>query len=111
MTSVQFNGHYVMIYPDHLDSSTGKTLVAIPGQSYTVTAAPGRNAGLPNLPGDGRWGVSGYAIERPRETWLEEPADTPPAAPELPPHLQDAGGPETTPAAPEGATAPQESEE
>jgi hypothetical protein len=60
MTAVQFQGHFTVIYPDHLDASTGKTLVAVPGQSYTTAAAPGRNAGLPAIPGDGRWGTTGF---------------------------------------------------
>lgn len=34
---------------------TGKTLVAEPGGAYETAAAPGRAAGLKDIPGDGRW--------------------------------------------------------
>lgn len=109
MASVQYNGHFPAIYPDYVDAATGKTLTVQPGQSYTVNVAPGRNAGLAALPGDGRWGASfGYAAEEPHE---EGPGD-PPAAPEPPPAASKGESTtETTPAAPEGAPASPESEE
>jgi hypothetical protein len=95
MTSVQFRGHDTLTYPDHVDVSTGKTLVAVPGQSYTTAAAPGRSAGLPDVPGDGRWGT---AAAPPRSTGTPLHVNL-----ELPPLPQDAGGTATTPAAPAAA--------
>lgn len=87
MPATQFNGHYTVTYPDHLDLATGRTLVAVPGQSYVTAAAPGRNAGLPSLPGDGRWGSSGAAApSRPRTR--------------KPPAVPAAAAPLTIPAAP-----------
>lgn len=61
--STVYNGHYTLIYSDHIDASTGKTLVAVPGNSYTVLAASGRNTGLSATPSDGRWGT-GYVSEK-----------------------------------------------
>jgi hypothetical protein len=61
--SVVYNGHYTLIYGDHIDTATGKTLVAVPGNSYNTTVAPGRHAGVPATPGDGRWGT-GYVSEK-----------------------------------------------
>lgn len=46
---------YQFIYPDFIDKATGKTLVATPGSTYTVTVASGRNPGTPAYPNDGRW--------------------------------------------------------
>lgn len=100
MPSAQFNGHSTLTYVDHIDVSTGKTLVAVPGQTYTTSAAPGRNAGLPAIPGDGRWGSSGTAAPAP----LQLPA--PPEAPALP-----AAAPQADPDAPEGETVTSESED
>jgi hypothetical protein len=59
--STVFNGQYELIYPDHIDQSTGKTLVAVPGQSYITQAAPGRNSNIAAIPDDGRWS-SNYAV-------------------------------------------------
>ena len=46
----------MLIYPDYINTATGKTLVATPGSAYTVVVAPGRNAATPAFPNDGRWG-------------------------------------------------------
>lgn len=46
---------YALLYLDYIDQATGKTLVATPGSAYTVRVASGRNAAMPNFPGDGRW--------------------------------------------------------
>lgn len=68
MAVVQYNGHYTVIYPDHIDLTTGKTLVAVPGQSYTTIVASGRHPLLSSTPGDGRWGANyGVGIETPKE--------------------------------------------
>lgn len=110
MASVQYNGHYTVCYPDHLDASTGRTLVAVPGQSYTTAVAPGRNAGLPAIPGDGRWGSSGAADPWvPLEGRLAELTLAGTGTPELPP-LPAAGDTETTPDTPNGESASPESE-
>jgi hypothetical protein len=101
MTAVQFNGHFTVTYPDHLDASTGKTLTAVPGQSYTVTVAPGRNAGLQSPPGDGRWGTAcGAAVLKPHAPGV--PA-FPVPPPQVPAPAQDGPAPETTTAATEAA--------
>ncbi len=89
MTAVLYQGHFTVTYPDHLDLATGKTLVAVPGQSYVTAVAPGRNAGLPALPGDGRWGTSGAAAPAPRSPRTRKPPAVPAAA-----------APPTIPAAP-----------
>ena len=56
MTTMQYNGHVTMTYMDYIDVATGKTLVCVPGQSYTITPASGniRSAGT-SMPGDGRF--------------------------------------------------------
>jgi hypothetical protein len=46
---------YEYYYPDYKDLSTGKTLVVVPGSSYTIALAPGRIAAAPAYPNDGRW--------------------------------------------------------
>ncbi len=98
MTAVPYRGHFAVVYPDHIDVATGKTLVAVPGQSYVTAVAPGRNPGLPSLPGDGRWGTSGAAAPaRPRTR--------------KPPAVPAAAATPTIPAAPEGAPASGESED
>lgn len=97
MTAVRFNGHDTMTYPDHIDLATGKTLVAVPGQSYATAAAPGRNPGLPAVPGDSRWGSPGVAAPAP--VLRREPVTVPPVPPGEPP--------ETNPAPPEDAASPE----
>lgn len=42
-------------YGDYLDAAAGRMLQASPGGVYDVQVAPGRVAGLPLPPGDGRW--------------------------------------------------------
>ena len=46
---------YQLIYPDYLNTTTGKTLVVTPGSAYTIAVAPGRVASTPAFPNDGRW--------------------------------------------------------
>jgi hypothetical protein len=99
MTSAQYQGHFPATYPDYLDAATGKTLTVQPGQSYAVAVAPGRNASLSPLPGDGRWATSEAAPEP--EDRIEELADDP-AVPEDP-----AAAPEPPPAAPAGESEPE----
>jgi hypothetical protein len=45
----------MLIYPDYINTATGKTLVATPGSAYTVAIASGRNAATSAFPNDGRW--------------------------------------------------------
>jgi hypothetical protein len=40
---------------DYIDASTGQTLVAVPGESYSVAVASGRHPEMPEMPADGRW--------------------------------------------------------
>lgn len=110
MPTARFNGHDTLTYADYVDASTGRTLVAVPGQSYTTAVAPGRNAGLPAIPGDGRWSSSGTADPLvPLGQRLTELTLAGPGLPELPP-LPAAGDPEPTPAAADGESASPESE-
>lgn len=50
----RFTGTVILTYPQYLDVSTGKTLVAQPGGEYHVTVASGYPGAGP-LPDDGRW--------------------------------------------------------
>ena len=111
MTSAQYQGHFPVIYPDHVDAATGRTLTVVPGGIYDVRVAPGRNPGLSPVPGDGRWSVLAAPAEQAPEDGLEELAEDPPVAPddpEPPPaELAAESEPETTPAAGEAAASPE----
>ena len=63
-----YYGHYVLYYLDYADQITGKTLVAVPGGSYSMTAANSR-AGLTVPPPDNRWDTPGlnYFLRRTNE--------------------------------------------
>ena len=50
-----YTGTDARTYPDYADTATGRALEPIPGVTYDVRVAPGRNPGLPLPPGDGRW--------------------------------------------------------
>jgi hypothetical protein len=79
VTSVTFYGHVTMTYPDYIDTSTGKTLVCQPGQTYNVVPASGHPvAAGTTMPQDGRFasnmGMS-FVIEK------EEPEEIPEEVP------------------------------
>lgn len=68
---------FQLVYPDWKDLATGKTLVVVPGSSYTIAIHPGRTAS-PAFPNDGRWtGAAGIPsltmTARPREEPAPEP--------------------------------------
>lgn len=52
-----FNGHVTMTYMDYIDTATGKTLVCVPGQSYTFAPNGGHAVPRPATPTDGRFTV------------------------------------------------------
>ena len=45
---VAYTYHEKLTFPDYLDQETGKTLTAVPGQSYDVAPASGRM--VPDIP-------------------------------------------------------------
>ena len=122
MTSAQYNGHFPVTYPDHVDAATGRTLTVEPGGIYDVRVAPGRNPGLSPVPGDGRWSIPAEQVpedpadEEPQEDLLEEPAgddapEDPPAAPEpAPAESADDSDDRNHPGRPRGRAASPESE-
>jgi hypothetical protein len=61
-------GHVTMTYMNYIDTATGKTLVCVPGQSYTFAPNGGHASPIPGTPTDGR-----FAAGTGRET--EAPAD------------------------------------
>lgn len=61
-----YNGHVTMTYMDYIDTATGKTLVCVPGQSYTFVPNGGHAVPRPATPTDGRFTVgSGREAETP----------------------------------------------
>lgn len=54
-----YTGHVTMTYPDYIDAITGKTLVCVPGQSYTIIPASGHTSSAGQaMPTDGRFTAS-----------------------------------------------------
>ncbi len=43
-----YTGHEALTFPDYIDLGTGKTLAAVPGGTYDVAPASGRN--VPDVP-------------------------------------------------------------
>ena len=39
MTQYKFNGYYTTVYTDTVDAN-GKTLIAVPGETYNLSVAP-----------------------------------------------------------------------
>jgi hypothetical protein len=75
-----FNGPSTLGYQDYRDLTTGRMLVADPGESYAVAAV---DPALPVPPPDGRWSGSGRGDTVFEEaTW--EPPPSPPPVPEVP---------------------------
>jgi hypothetical protein len=50
-----FTGHYAVYYLDYIDINTDQVLSCIPGNSYNMEVASGRETGLSIPPADGRW--------------------------------------------------------
>ena len=76
-----YAGHLVLYYLDYLNPALDQTLVAHPGQIYTMLPVNSR-AGLTIPPPDGRWGVSPPALSfqvvfRPRQQAQRELAPVP----------------------------------
>jgi hypothetical protein len=67
---------YQLIFPDYIDTSTHKTLVVTPGNTYSVAVASGRIAATPALPNDGRLIVASGIINLEEEV-LPQPGKPP----------------------------------
>lgn len=95
MASVTYYGHVTMTYGDFIDIATGKTLVCVPGQTYSIMPASGniRSVNM-TMPSDGRFSVNSgrEAIVR------KKPAEENPPAGET----QDGGVKSTTSGTPGG---------
>jgi hypothetical protein len=86
-------------YMDYLDAETSRMLQAVPGGIYEVTVAPGRAAGLPPVPGDGRWTQASeeQLLKAARQAQrMTSPAPLPGAAPEDPPEAPDSASPDSS---------------
>lgn len=71
--AVQYLGHMTMTYMDYIDLATGKTLVAVPGQSYNIIPNGGHAAALPAVPSDGRFTAgTGREAKAPEEAPAED---------------------------------------
>jgi hypothetical protein len=57
MAKFTYNGDQERIYPFTVDISTGRSLVAEPGQSYDLDAAP-----------DDQWSASDASVKAPQST-------------------------------------------
>jgi hypothetical protein len=66
-----------LTYPQYMDEATWSTLVAEPGNSYTMTPANGQ-PNLPVPPNDGWWGPP----NTPDDEAETAPASDPPAEPQ-----------------------------
>lgn len=54
-----FTGSVTLTYPQYLDVSTGKTLVAVPGGTYGIELGSGYPGPPDPIPDDGRWITGG----------------------------------------------------
>jgi hypothetical protein len=64
VTTVTYYGHVTMTYPHYTDLATGRTLVAVPGQTYNVAPASGNILSAGTLmPVDGRFAAGTDKVE------------------------------------------------
>lgn len=79
MAAVPYNGHVTMTYMDYIDTATGKTLVCVPGNSYSIAPASGHPSATTGTPTDGRFNNTASGREGALDE--EEPDEEPDSKP------------------------------
>lgn len=90
MTLAVYTGHEALTFPDYLDLGTGRTLTAVPGETYDIAPASGRL--VPDIP-QGWFTPAGDSADSAAET-VEgvEPGEGAPAEGDGAPAGEEVGG-------------------